>query len=59
MVKGNGRSIADIVLLQSKYYSNSAGFWLGLQDDIDIKDETFAKEFMLKSTKAFILNVHN
>jgi addiction module HigA family antidote len=37
IVKGNRRITADTALRLSKYFGNSAKFWLGLQDDYDIE----------------------
>ena len=37
IIKGNRRITADTALRFSKYFGNSAKFWLGLQDDFDIK----------------------
>ncbi|MGO3181607.1 MAG: HigA family addiction module antitoxin [Aequorivita sp.] len=44
IVKGNRRITADTALRLSKYFGNSAKFWLGLQDDYDIEDEKKKKE---------------
>ena len=51
IIKGNRRITADTALRLSKYFGNSAKFWLGLQDDFDIEEEISAKESMLKSIK--------
>lgn len=56
IVKGNRRITADTALRLSKYFGNSAKFWLGLQDDFDI-EEISAKGTMLESIKAFNQNV--
>ncbi len=47
ILKGNRRITADTALRLSKYFGNSAKFWLGLQDDFDIEQEeqTKSKEF--------------
>jgi len=47
ILKGNRRITADTALRLSKYFGNSAKFWLGLQDDFDIEKEkqTKSKEF--------------
>ena len=37
IVKGNRRITADTALRLSKYFGNSAKFWLGLQDDFDFE----------------------
>ena len=39
IIKGNRRLTADTALRLSKYFGNSAKFWLGLQDDFDIEEE--------------------
>lgn len=39
IIKGNRRITADTALRLSKYFGNSAKFWLGLQDDYDIEQE--------------------
>ncbi len=43
IIKGNRRITADTALRLSKYFGNSAKFWLGLQDDFDIEEETDKK----------------
>ncbi len=39
IIKGNRRITADTAVRFSKYFGNSAKFWLGLQDDFDIEEE--------------------
>ncbi|CAN5589816.1 HigA family addiction module antitoxin [soil metagenome] len=39
ILKGNRRITADTALRLSRYFGNSAKFWLGLQDDFDIEEE--------------------
>lgn len=51
ILKGNRRITADTALRLSKYFGNSAKFWLGLQDDYDIEEEIATKEAVLKSIK--------
>ena len=51
ILKGNRRITADTALRLSKYFGNSAKFWLGLQDDFDIEEESSAKRSLLKSIK--------
>jgi antitoxin HigA-1 len=36
IIKGNRRITADTALRLSRYFGNSAKFWLGLQDDYDL-----------------------
>jgi addiction module HigA family antidote len=57
IVKGNRRITADTALRLSKYFGNSAKFWLGLQDDFDIEEVISAKGIILKSIKALNQNV--
>jgi antitoxin HigA-1 len=53
IIKGNRRITADTALRLSKYFGNSAKFWLGLQDDFDIEEELTTKSDSLKSIKSF------
>ena len=38
IIKGKRRITADTALRLSRYFGNSAKFWLGLQDDYDIEE---------------------
>jgi antitoxin HigA-1 len=49
ILKGNRRVTADTALRLSKYFGNSAKFWLGLQDDFDIEEEINLKGSILKA----------
>lgn len=51
IVKGNRRITADTALRLSKYFGNSAKFWLGLQDDFDIEEERNRKKAELNAIK--------
>jgi len=53
IIKGNRRITADTALRLSKYFGNSAKFWLGLQDDFDIEEEKELKEADLNAIKHF------
>lgn len=53
ILKGNRRITAATALRLSRYFGNSAKFWLGLQDDFDIEEELLAKGDALKSIKSF------
>ena len=53
IIKGNRRITADTALRLSKYFGNSAKFWLGLQDDYDIEAEKGMKESELNEIKQF------
>jgi len=54
IVKCNRRITADTALRLSKYFGNSAKFWLGLQDDFDIEEERNQKKTELKAIKQYI-----
>ena len=43
IIHGNRRITADTAVRLSKYFGNSAKFWLGLQDDFDIEEEHINK----------------
>ena len=49
ILKGNRRITADTALRLSKYFGNSAKFWLGLQDDYDLEEELISKETVINS----------
>ncbi|MCF6348942.1 MAG: HigA family addiction module antitoxin [Flavobacteriaceae bacterium] len=53
IIKGNRRITADTALRLSKYFGNSAKFWLGIQDDYDIEEEKGMKETELNEIKQF------
>jgi len=40
IIKGKRRITADTALRLSKYFGNSAKFWLGIQNDFDIEEGT-------------------
>jgi antitoxin HigA-1 len=56
IIKGNRRITADTALRFSKYFGNSAKFWLGLQDDFDLEEETNNKASVLRSIKSLKVN---
>ena len=51
IIKGRRRITADTALRLSKYFGNSAKFWLGLQDDFDIEEEKENKQSELNEIK--------
>lgn len=51
IIKGNRRITADTALRFSKYFGTSPKFWLGLQDDYDIEEETTAKSVEFNTIK--------
>jgi len=53
IVKGNRRITADTAVRLSKYFGNSAKFWLGIQDDYDIEEEIENKQKELDEIKKY------
>ena len=53
IIKGNRRITADTALRLSKYFGNSAKFWLGLQDDFDIEEGNNQKKTELNAIKHY------
>lgn len=53
IIKGRRRITADTALRLSKYFGNSAKFWLGLQDDFDIEEEKENKQSELNEIKQY------
>jgi addiction module HigA family antidote len=51
IIKGNRRITVDTALRLSSYFGNSAKFWLGLQDDYDIEEETQRKAEIFKKIR--------
>jgi addiction module HigA family antidote len=56
ILKGNRRITADTALRLSRYFGNSAKFWLGIQDDYDIEEEELQKKSELSSIKQYTSN---
>lgn len=56
ILKGRRRITADTALRLSKYFGNSAKFWLGLQDDYDIEEEKNNKKKELDKIKRINMN---
>src|SRR5690554_6045572 len=53
IIKGNRRITVDTALRLSRYFGNSAKFWLGLQNDFDIEEEKELKEKELNEIKRY------
>jgi antitoxin HigA-1 len=51
ILKGNRRITADTAIRLSRYFGNSARFWLGLQDDYDVEEEMSKKAKEFKAIK--------
>ena len=56
IIKGNRRITADTALRLSYYFGISAKFWLGLQDDFDIEEESLMKAKEFDSSRKFEIN---
>ena len=56
IIKGNRRITADTALRLSKYFGNSAKFWLGIQVDFDIEEERYLKKSELDAIKQYRSN---
>ena len=53
IIKSKRRITADTALRLSKYFGNSAKFWLGLQDDYDLEEEMLSKEKEIGQIKQY------
>lgn len=53
ILKGNRSITADTALRLSKYFGNSARFWLGLQNDYDLEEEARMKANLLAEIPSF------
>lgn len=54
IIKGRRRITADTALRLSYYFGMSAKFWLGLQDDYDLEEETKSKKAELESIRVAV-----
>lgn len=53
IIKGNRAVSVDTALRLSKYFGESAKFWLGLQDDFDIEAESYNLKNTLDSIQKY------
>jgi len=53
IIRGTRRITADTALRLSRYFGNTAKFWLGIQDDFDIEEEELKKKAELNSIKQY------
>ena len=53
ITKGKRRITAETALRLSKYFGNSAQFWLGIQNDFDIEQERDEKKSVLEKIQKF------
>ena len=49
IIKGKRRVTADTALRLSKYFGTSTKFWLGIQNDFDIEEQTDKLEGVLEN----------
>jgi len=56
IIKGSRSITADTALRLSKYFGNSAKFWLGLQDDYDLEAAQIEKTKALMAIQPFTYN---
>lgn len=56
IIKGRRKITADTALRLSKYFGTSAKFWLGLQDDFDIEEESNNKRQELNNIQPANIN---
>ena len=54
IIKGKRRITADTALRLSSYFGNSAKFWLGIQDEYDLRTERKKIENELKKIPQYI-----
>ncbi len=53
IIKGKRKITADTAIRLSKYFENSARFWLGLQNDFDLEEEQRNKGDILDNIIAY------
>lgn len=56
IIKGNRRITADTALRFAKFFGVSAKFWLGLQDDFDLEEESIQKKKEFNNIKTIQIN---
>lgn len=56
IINGKRRITADTALRLAKYFGNSAKFWLGLQDDFDIEEESINKNKVISCIDTYSSN---
>jgi addiction module HigA family antidote len=59
ILKGRRRISADTALRLSRYFGNSAKFWLGLQDDYDLEEELNKRKPAFQRIKKRKASLHN
>ncbi|WP_133780790.1 HigA family addiction module antitoxin [Pedobacter nutrimenti] len=56
IIKGNRRITADTAIRLSRFFGNSVKFWLGIQDDYDVRIELAEKKEEFDHIKQFVLH---
>jgi addiction module HigA family antidote len=56
IINGNRRITVDIALRLSRYFGNSAQFWLNLQNHYDLESEMEKKEYLIKEIVPFSMH---
>jgi len=59
IIKGKRRITADTALRLSLYFGTSPKFWLGLQDDFDIEEESKRKKDVFNRIRRIRKKHHN
>ncbi len=59
ILKGKRRITADTALRLSRYFGNSAGFWMGIQDEYDLREEAERIETELDRIPRAVLTIKN
>ncbi len=59
IINGTRRITADTALRLSKFFGNSANFWMGIQDDYDLEEERKNIEIELQEINKFVVTSHN
>ena len=57
ILKGKRKITADTALRLSKYFGNSADFWMGIQDEFDLRKEVQKIRLELNKIKK-VANIH-
>ena len=59
ILKENRRITADTALRLSKYFGTTPKFWLGLQDDFDLEEESYLKAHEIAAIKKITTSQHH
>ncbi len=59
IINGTRRITADTALRLSKFFGNSANFWMGIQDDYDLEEERKNIEIELQAINKVVVTSYN